>query len=164
MEEGRTYQVQPAQPPRRMRQPHDGIVRQVRAVGEAQPRQAREAPHTIVLTLGAASGYVTVGSVSTAMVTILKRETTSPVLTLTSPTAGPVTGAFDVTGTVKENDALSSLTVTLNGQDLGQTPLYEVELPAGSQRLVLKNPGESVEQTVEIEIESGKVNTQKLHL
>ena len=50
------------------------------------------------------------------------------------------------------------------GKDLGQTPLFEVALPAGSQQLVLKNPGESVEQAIEVDIKPGEVNTQKLHL
>ncbi len=50
------------------------------------------------------------------------------------------------------------------GKDLGQSPLFEVDLPAGAQELVLKNPGESVEQTVEVEIKPGQVTTQRLHL
>ena len=61
-------------------------------------------------------------------------------------------------------DSIPWTEVYWKGRDLGQTPLFEVDLPAGSQQLVLKNPGESVNQTIEVEIKAGSVTSQKLHL
>jgi len=50
------------------------------------------------------------------------------------------------------------------GKDLGQTPLIGVDLPPGAQRLVLKNPGEKIEQTVEVEIKSEQTTAKRLRL
>jgi serine/threonine-protein kinase len=50
------------------------------------------------------------------------------------------------------------------GKSLGQTPLLEVDFPAGPQQLQLRNPGESVDQTIEVVIKPGEVTTKKLHL
>ncbi|MEQ1862598.1 MAG: REJ domain-containing protein [Chthoniobacteraceae bacterium] len=45
-------------------------------------------------------------------------DTTVPTVAITAPTAGTVTGDFAITGTVKENFLLASLTVSLNGEVL----------------------------------------------
>ncbi len=67
------------------------------------------------LLLGTRTGGAALGTPATAMVTINAKDTVLPVIALTEPTISTVGASFDLTGTVKENVALYSFTVKLNG-------------------------------------------------
>ena len=93
---------------------------QVRILSKAVAGKGRFA-----LSLGQATGGATVGTPVGTLVTISAKDATLPTLTLTSPSTSAVAASFDVTGTVKENLGLDSLTVKLNGvaQTLTVNPL-----------------------------------------
>jgi|GEM_PF-547730 len=66
------------------------------------------------LTLGSLTGGATTSAPTQVVVTITARDTSKPTLTLVT-TVPAADGKFDITGTVKENDALSAFAVKLNG-------------------------------------------------
>jgi hypothetical protein len=52
--------------------------------------------------------------------------------------------------------------VSVAGRALGQTPLMNVKLPAGSQVLSLRNPEQGIETSYAVTIESGKTTVRRL--
>jgi tRNA A-37 threonylcarbamoyl transferase component Bud32 len=54
--------------------------------------------------------------------------------------------------------------VELKGRRIGTTPLVNVSLPAGKQRLVLTNPDTGARRTLDVVIESGKTVEQRVSL
>jgi serine/threonine-protein kinase len=54
--------------------------------------------------------------------------------------------------------------VYFNNRKLGITPIVDIVLPAGTQRLTLVNTAKGIRKQVEVEIEPGKTLTQKLNL
>lgn len=55
-------------------------------------------------------------------------------------------------------------TVTLGARTLGDTPLIDVELPAGRHLLKLKNAEAHVDETIEVEIRAGQATVKSLKL
>jgi serine/threonine protein kinase len=54
--------------------------------------------------------------------------------------------------------------VFMHGRKLGDTPLIDVELPAGTHQLHLVNADEHIDEHIEVEISSGQVTRKKLKL
>jgi serine/threonine-protein kinase len=54
--------------------------------------------------------------------------------------------------------------VFLGGKKLGDTPLVEVPLPAGTHVLKLTNPDSNLESSIEVEVKPGQTTTKKLRL
>ena len=54
--------------------------------------------------------------------------------------------------------------VFVNGRKLGDTPLVDVELPAGVQVLHLVNADEHIDQRIEVEIKAGQLTPKKIKL
>lgn len=52
--------------------------------------------------------------------------------------------------------------VSVGGKALGQTPLVNVKLPAGSQVLSLRNPEQGIETSYPVNIESGKTTVRRI--
>jgi eukaryotic-like serine/threonine-protein kinase len=52
--------------------------------------------------------------------------------------------------------------VSIGGRPLGQTPLMNVKLPAGSQVLSLRNPEQGIETSYPVTIESGKTTVRRI--
>jgi serine/threonine-protein kinase len=52
--------------------------------------------------------------------------------------------------------------VSVGGRPLGQTPLMNVKLPAGSQVLSLRNPEQGIETSYPVTIESGKTTVRRI--
>jgi eukaryotic-like serine/threonine-protein kinase len=54
--------------------------------------------------------------------------------------------------------------VYLAGKKLGDTPLVDLPVPAGTHVLKLVNPDSNLESTIEVEVKSGQTTTKKLRL
>ncbi len=54
--------------------------------------------------------------------------------------------------------------VSLNGRELGETPLIHVALPAGRHTLRLTNPDAHISETYEVEIRAGETTSRRLGL
>ena len=52
--------------------------------------------------------------------------------------------------------------VSVGGRSLGQTPIMNVKLPAGSQVLTLRNPEQGIETSYPVTIESGKTTVRRI--
>lgn len=52
--------------------------------------------------------------------------------------------------------------VSVGGRALGQTPLVNVKLPAGSQVLSLRNPELGIETSYPVTIENGKTTVRRI--
>jgi len=72
------------------------------------------------LVLGTTTGGATTIAPTTVTVTLNARDAVKPAVTIKTTTPGS-NGSFDLTGTVKENVALTSFTVKLNGTTLALT-------------------------------------------
>jgi uncharacterized delta-60 repeat protein len=91
------------------------------------------------LALSNPSGGATLAGPAVATFTIRTRDLTKPVITLTAPKLATLVGRFTVTGTVMENDALSTFTVKLNG----------AALPLATDPRAVSSPGIAVLFSVE---------------
>jgi serine/threonine-protein kinase len=54
--------------------------------------------------------------------------------------------------------------VYLKKRKLGDTPLIQLPLPAGTHTLRLVNPESAIERTVEVQIQANKTTVKKLKL
>jgi serine/threonine-protein kinase len=54
--------------------------------------------------------------------------------------------------------------VSLNGRDLGTTPLVRVRLPAGTHTLTLRNPELGVNRTVTVVVRADETTARRLDL
>ena len=54
--------------------------------------------------------------------------------------------------------------VSLNGRLLGDTPLFELPLPAGRHVLKLNNEQAKIDTAIEVEVKAGQVTKKVLHL
>lgn len=72
-------------------------------------------PGTIVLGLSSATGGASLGTQTTATVTITKPDRVLPTLVVTTPAPGMVGASFDITGTASDAKGIDRVEVTING-------------------------------------------------
>jgi serine/threonine protein kinase len=97
------------------------------------------------------------------------RTDSTPATPSTAPVAPPPEPPPPSTAPSGGEGFLSLITspwtrVSLNGHDLGETPLVRLALPAGHHTLRLTNPDANISETYEVDIRAGETTSRRLGL